>query len=64
MNTENKIMKRADLCLREPDESTGLENFFQIAVFILIKGSIDGCLFVELPALVLVIIYQARLNAI
>ena len=27
-------------------------------------GSIDGCLLVELPALVLVFTYQARLNAI
>ena len=30
----------------------------------LIEGGIDGCLLVELPALVLVFIYQARLNAI
>ena len=28
------------------------------------KGGIDGCLLVEPPALVLVFIYQARLNAI
>ena len=28
------------------------------------KGSMDGCLLVELPALVLVFTYQARLNAI